>query len=579
MKLHTIKKLLLGLVVIGLAGCGSLDEVPFDRLAADTYYQDKTSILASLFRTYEHGHWYSHNDRFHLQEMSADHFVWTQKGRHGYDGGQWVRIHHHTWTPEDGWIRGGWEGGFQGVGYANNSIADFEKLKFEEFGLTEADKAQYITELKAIRAWYYIWLLDLYRNIPIVEKVGGDLPTQSTPQEVFNFIEKEIKDNVVHLPKGPKENYQGRFTQAGLMTLLARLYLNAEVWIGKPMYTECAKICEDIISGVYGNYSLANDWRDNFSYQNDKSPEAIWFMARQDTKLTYSFYYDAMMHYQSKWHWNFTRHGGWNGIHMTPSIDPQGVPYGDGSPSTNGKQFTKGLGSPFAKFSQYDLRKKNAKYLGNGKYEGMFAFGPQHDFGTDQSIKCLGSEEYSGQPLIFVDQVARFSEGKTKSDVTEGEENSGVRLVKFFWYPDTENSMIYNSDQPLIRLSEIYFMLAECKLRAGDKGGAASLVNQVIRRNYDPADWEDATKGLQYSAANFDMDAMLVEWGKEFLGECRRRTDLIRFNKFVGVSWWAYGNSYDGAANDAAETDNKKIIFPIPQAALNTNPNLKQNDY
>lgn len=574
MKYRIIKIFCLSLFIVIPFACNMLDEQPYSRILSEDYYSDKKSILQAVFRTYEHGHWYSHNDRFHAQELTADHFVWAQKGRHGYDGGQWIRMHHHSWTPQDGVIKSCWIGAYQGIGYANKIIEDITPLNYVEFDMTEKDKITHLSELRIIRAWYYIWLIDFFRRVPVVERVSkDDLPFQQEPQEVFNYIEKEIKEIYSTLPilktQAEKDSWKGRFTQAGAMVLLARLYLNAEVWIGKPMYNECAKICDEILKGDYGTYSLATDWRQNFMWNNDQSPEAIWFIAREDKQLTFSFYYDAMMHYNSKYHWNFTRLGGWNGVNLTPSYDPNGNSYID--------KFSAGLGIPFQRFNNLDLRKKNARNLGGGYYEGMFNYGLQMSYDGKDTIK--GSEEYNGKPLIFVDSIARFSEGKKISDVQYGEENSGVRFVKFFWYPDNESQYIYNADQPLIRLTEVYFMLAECKLRGASSTTSLSayqLVNKVIERNYLLSDWNDDSKGLQYTNSTLTLDKMLEEWGREFMGECRRRTDLIRFGKFTTGVWWAFNNTLDGAVSYGTENKPEKIIFPIPQDVLAVNPNIKQ---
>jgi hypothetical protein len=99
--LMTMKnKIFYGLLVLFTAtSCTKLDEEAFSDLTADNYYQDKNSVIAAVTRPYEHAHWNGWDgDRWLLSEVTADQFVWTQKGRHGYDGGDWVRLHGHTWT-------------------------------------------------------------------------------------------------------------------------------------------------------------------------------------------------------------------------------------------------------------------------------------------------------------------------------------------------------------------------------------------------------------------------------------------------------------------------------------------------
>ena len=203
---------------VGLAAlaCTDLEEEIFSNIASENYYQDKNSIEAALVRPFEHGHWCGWDgSRWILQELTADQFVWTQKGKHGYDGGQWIRAHGHTWTEEEGIINGGWVGPYQGIGQCTNYIADFTGLDFVKYGLTDADKQNYIAQLRTLRSWFYLFLIDYFRSVPIPmdtkTKVG-----QSSPQEVFAYIEKELKESI---PALSKETMAGRFGQAGAAAL------------------------------------------------------------------------------------------------------------------------------------------------------------------------------------------------------------------------------------------------------------------------------------------------------------------------------------------------------------------------
>lgn len=317
------------LIIAGLGSlfvsCTNLDEEIFSQIATENYYQDKNSIEAAFVRPFEHGHWCGWDgDRWILQELTADQFVWTQKGKHGYDGGQWIRAHGHTWTDEEGIINGGWVGPYQGIGQCTTYISDFESLDFTKFGLTEADKSNYIAQLRTLRSWYYLFLIDFYRSVPIPldtkTKVG-----QSTPQEVFSYIEKELKESI---PSLPKVALPGRFGQAGAAALLARLYLNAKVWIDTDRFADAKKVAQDIIDGVYGNYSIDPDYRGPFSdgLTSRRSPENIWVFPHKRNVYEFGWMYNAMMHYQARYSLGNTW-GGWNGIHLTPSRDLQGSIY------------------------------------------------------------------------------------------------------------------------------------------------------------------------------------------------------------------------------------------------------------
>jgi hypothetical protein len=266
-----------------------------------------------------------------------------------------------------------------------------------------------------------------------------------------------------------------------------------------------------------------------------------------------------MMHYQARYSLD-NDWGGWNGIHLTPSRDLEGNIY------------SYKLGKPYEKYADGDLRKQQFVTTStDGDYEGFFLIGEQHKFNAEQGYGytteiVTGTEEYNGQPLAFVDQVGRFSEGTEGlakgSHVNTGEENSGIRLLKFPWLPLTHNLFQFNS-APEIRLAEIYYALAECKYRAGEVNAAAELLDAVRKRNYPDAIWPT------YSyVTNPDLltdDEFVDELGREFLGERHRRTDLVRWNRF-GNEWW-----------DKPADPQDMSVFPIPNRALNANPLLNPN--
>jgi hypothetical protein len=155
----------------------------------------------------------------------------------------------------------------------------------------------------------------------------------------------------------------------------------------------------------------------------------------------------------------------------------------------------------------------------------------------------------------------RWAEG---SHVTTGEENTGVRLLKFPWLPMSENLFQFNS-APEIRLAEIYYSLAECKYRAGDKAGAAKLMDAVRKRNFPDDKW--AAQSYENNLAVLTDDEFVDDLGREFIGERHRRTDLVRWDRF-GEAWW-----------DKPKDSEDKTVFPIPNQAINANPELQSNGY
>ncbi len=549
------------LLVAAAPACTDLAEQAYDVLPADNYYQDKNSVIAAVTRPYEHAHWNGWDgDRWYLSELTADQFIWAQKGRHGQDGGNWVRLHRHEWTADEGAIYGGWTGPYQGIGQCNLIIEDLTKLDYASMGLSEEDKARHINELRVLRAWFYTFLIDFYRNVPIVT-VSGERKANSTPQEVFAFIETELKEALPNLPQNANV---GRWDQAGAAALLVRLYLNAEAWTGTPRYTDCAAIAQQIIDGQYGQYSIDTDYRGPFrsGVAGYRSPENIFEFPHAKNIYEFGWMYDAMQHYQARYSLDNTR-GGWNGITLAPSRD------------TEGKLLNFALGKPYEKYADGDKRKQPFHTTAtNDLYEGFFLIGQQYEFnynkgfGFDSTKMVLGTEEYTGKPLFYVDKVGRFTEGAAGlakgSHIETGEENTGVRLLKFPWLPDSKGLLMSNS-APEIRLAEIYYSLAECKYRAGDKAGAAQLLDAVRKRNFKDAAWDAVSYAT--NTGKLTDDEFVDELGREFLGERHRRRDLVRWGRF-GNAWW------DKAADGADKT-----VFPIPARALNANELLTPNGY
>jgi len=552
---YIYKLIILTTLIIYVAGCTDLTEEPFSDITADNYYQDKHSIIAALVRPFEHGHWCGWDgDRWILQELSADQFVWTQKGRHGYDEGNWLRLHRHEWTAEEGSINGGWVGPYQGIVQCNTFISDFQQLDYPSFGLTEVDKADHIGQLRTLRAWYYLFLIDFFRHVPISTD-NSTVVGQSTPQEVFEFIEKELKESIPGLPLVAKT---GRFNRAGGAALLARLYLNAEVWTGENRYDDAKKIAQDIIDGVYGDFSLDPDYRGPFcdGLTERRSPENIWVFPHARNIYEFGWMYDAFMHYQARYSLDNPR-GGWNAIHLSPSRDLEGNLY------------TYKLGGPYEKFSDDDFRKQPFRTTPTA-YEGFFLIGQQYAFDYSKGYgftdeKILGTEEWNNEPLFYVDQVGRFSEGAEGlakgSHVETGEENSGIRFIKFPWLPESKG-LFMNNHVAEIRLSEMYYIVAECLFREGDVAGAAKMLDAVRKRNFPADKWE--SHSYEKNLSKLTEDEFVDELGREFLGERHRRTDLIRWNRF-GDEWW-----------DKPQDTRDNTVYPIPARVLNSNPLLEQ---
>lgn len=554
-----------------LAGCTDLDETLYDQVGSENYYNTKMDVIRATFRPFEHAYW-SISSRHVLNELTADQLITPTRDGWWYDGGKWERLHYHTWTVDDlSEAQTEWNGCYQGIMQCNLVIEDLDKFTPEKFGFTSAEFDNLKAQCRALRAWFYIRLLDAFRNVPLVTTYS-DVPheKQADPKDVFKFIESELLDCTELLVKkaslGSNSSVQGQWTQAAAASLLVRLYLNAEVYISEEKYTECAAVCNDILNGKYGAYALADRWDAAFDWDNDNCDEVIFGFP--GSKGYTHWHYDG-----DTYAWTVPAKAA-DFFHDTKSGVGHNTKYA-ASPSydLDGKLYDYELGMPVNNFRKYqgDERMKLYKNLGNSRREGLFLFGYLEYTDDSGAVKRLRAPE---QPydLYLRDAVGKFQAidpnkwpADKTSKLSNGDHNSGWHFVKYPFYDDNDPHQL-DSDYTEIRLPEIIYSLAECKMRAGDKDGAAKLLNSVRKRNYDSQYHNDVLYSPE-GKVRFDEAEMLAEWGREFFAESRRRIDLIRFGKFNSARWW----------DKLPDADNHTAIFPITRTILNSNPDLEQN--
>lgn len=566
-----ISGILLSAMLTG--GCTKLDEHVYDKVDAASFLSRRDDVIRDFLRPFEHAYWsIQGNDVYAAGEDCTDEIGTYNRQGDWQDGGYYQRMHYHTWTITDGFTSGAWTNFYQGIVLATNSLTDMEGIKDPaKLSVTDAELTDFKSELRTLRAWFYLRAFDFYRNIEIVTdvKTATHGNPQSTPQEMFNYIESELKGAIDGLPTREQLGATGigRWTKAGAASLLARLYLNAKVYIGTEKYTECEAVCRDIISGKYGAYKLDTRWDAPFDYTNTTLNSEVIYgfpgsLARTHWQYDGGMFFWGMTYDAAPLYCGFTDFGQANPRYaLQPGHDIDSVEY------------TFQLGKPFVKFHKYpdDLRLKKYKNLGNSTREGMFLYGylPYTHLvnGVSRTDTVKGNK--GPYPLYIRDQVGMFLGAKPgtkiadkESDMNHADHNSGVFMVKYPIYPTPDPNRI-TSAYAEVRLSEIYYTLAECRYRAGDKAGAANYLNQVRRRNYP-----DGSPSLYApDGSQLNDQEMLDEWGREFLGENRRRTDLIRWGVFNTGTWW----------DKKPDGDKHTEIFPIGRDIMNVNPQFKQN--
>lgn len=547
--MKTYKKIILSVLLVLpvlFNACTNLDEKIYSQLITDNYYNNKNEVISAVLRPYTHANaWATPSGQdgwWRPSELSGDQLAWPTKGRHGEDGGKWKRLHYHTWLVDDGPLNNAWSLMYGGVGYCNDPIENLEKRNLEQMGITQIEKDGYIAELKLLRAYHYLKLMDLFGNIPIVTQVGTPAKPETRPRaEVFAFIEKEIKDNIDKAPNLSR-NMIGRMTKAGGYAMLVELYLNAEVWTGTARWDDCIAAADKLINneagGQNGNMMLDANITDQFKSTNDLSKEVIFAIA-YEFRIANSqpSWTGEFFHFQQDRIYGGSRNGN-NGVVMVPGN--------------------------YTKYNNDDLRKTT-----------WLLQGPQVRFDNGQQALASGGNEYDGQQINFVDEIRRARVGSTVSNMSEGEENSGVRFNKYKLGNNVAGTvgglpvaidLNYNcTDWNLYRLTWVYFAKAEALMRKN--GGTANaqavqLVNDCKTRAFTAATWP----ANEYTTATLTLDELLNERGREFVFEGFRRDDLIRFGKFHTESWW-----------DHTPSAAFRQIFPIPLIQRTLNENIKQN--
>ncbi len=593
MKNHIAGLLSATAIAVGAWSCTDLTEVTFDRIDASTYYQDESSVsgaVASIYSSATSGFleyfWY-------LNEFSADQIAWRtwNGGAWGYDEAAKFVLSTHSWNSESVIIRQAWEHAWETIGLCNTLINDLESLNPSSIGMTEESLRAYIAEARTMRAWAYYNNFELWGGaLPLNVSVGGDIPGSADPDfnkgcdVIWNFIAEELDGCYQDLLAEDGSNAtRTRMNQAMNRMLKMRLLLNSQIFTGVDRYAECATLCQEIIDGNYGTYSLATDYRDIYGVNNNTCPEVVFAFSMEAGRATnnnrntpyFPYNYDEIFGYSCD-------QGGWNCICLAPSKDNSGtlVPNA-GSEGAKSFVFDYGdkLGAPFDRMNDKDIRKQPFKCDASGNWQGIFLMGEQKNYETGEAV--LADADLQDKPLIYVDQVGTFQNlGRNLETVMSprwGQTNSGYRVVRYPIYPASAGLDWRDADQVEFRLAEVYYTLAECRLRAGSIDDAKELVNDVRSRYYKTSDAAEVEKpGPGFNA--FDDDWMLSEWGLEFLDEGRRRrTDLRRFDKFTQGQWWFFGRASESDREMPAKRDRRYEWFPLPQVALMVNPGLIQN--
>ncbi len=604
--MNTFKYAICGAVglLAGLTACTDLDEKVYDRIDASVYYQNEASVKGAVAAIYNQtSSTLAGENFFHLSEYPSDQITWRvwNGGQWGWDEAMKTVLSWHNWTSESTIINNAWSGAWTAVGLANLLLSDLESLDASSLGMTPEKLAQYVAEVRTIRAWNYYCIFELWGGaLPLNTSASSEVPGTADPdwntscKMIYDFIATELDETVGSLAKDDANHSMVNRANQGMNRLLkARLLLNAQVFIGEAHFDECEALSKEIIAGNYGNYALDDNYRNIYSIDNVKSPEVIFALAAEDgqgaanaisnVRTMVGMWYGYADYFRQ----SYDGIGAWNCVCLVPSYDNYGtvLPTGgtDGGRCFLDAPYGDKLGAPYERFDNRDIRKQNYVYDANTKTHGpgMFLKGTiRANFGTGDVLKADADRD--GQDLVYVDQLGTFLNLGRNLDVVMnprwGETNSGVRLVKYPLYPNDDRGGFKSIDDVQFRLAEAYLNVAECEMRKGNSAEAKNYIDAIRARYFKSSDRASALSIPGPGFSDFNLDWVLSEWGKEYLGEGnRRRTDLRRFDKFTQGQWWFWGRATEDGVNLPTQRDRKYEWYPLPQSALAVNPGLIQN--
>jgi starch-binding outer membrane protein, SusD/RagB family len=488
--------------VISFPACTDLQEEILDETTGKALIEDTANIpnlVVPAYATLRDLWW--RQSVWGLEEATSDECMFPTRGGDWFDGGVWVEDWMHTWTPDHRDIRDTWDRLSTGVARANYSL------------LILSDKQQtaeikgYLAELRFLRAFYSYYFMDLYGKVPFREYTDQNYtvnPQIFTRQEAFDFIVNEINEILPDLGTKYAVPY-GRINQDIAKMLLAKLYLNKEVYTGSAGWQECLQYCDELITS--GRYALAANYFDIFEVDNhlnfNDNGEAIFVTVYQDTEGMGSDnncqWIHPTLHYNQTLGRNFSP---WNGC-----IAP--------------REFFNKIDTA------NDLRYQDDRIkITTGANLG-FLVGQQFNENGD-SLKTRKKTI----PLNYTPECPLSGAG----------EEQGVRVMKYEPKIPPVNSARTANDYVVWRIGDVYLMRAEAQFRIN--GGGLDDLNLVRTQ-----------RGLSALGA-ISAQAILDERGFELYWEGHRRQDLIRFGKF------------NEARQDKSVTPETNNIFPIPQRAL-----------
>jgi hypothetical protein len=384
-------------------------------------------------------------------------------------------------------------------------------------------------EVRFLRALYYYHLMDAFGNVPFATALMSTPPPQIQRADLFKWIEEEllaVKDQLM-APAARKDtdNGYGRADQDAANLLLARMYLNAEVYTGTARWAEAKEYAEKVINGPHKLWTTGTNgfsayqmlfMGDNGS--NGASQEAILPLLQDGVKTT--AWCTSLFLMASTWKADMDTEGNYNTSELWA-----------------GNRARTQLVAKF--FPNNDAPQVSIKDMAVAAGDDRALF-----FGIDRELSISTPTEFT----------SGYSVGKFRNTYAGG--------------GSPHNSQFIDTDFFLMRSAEAYLIAAEADARLN--GGTTSSTG---------ASYINALRERAHTSTfnSYTTEQILDERSRELYFEGFRRTDLIRYGYFGGSNSGRYLWEWKGGSQNGAAFSADLNLFAIPAEDINANPNLTQN--
>jgi len=523
-----------------VAGC-SLDEHPRDQIPEQEAYATPHDLfmntVATLYNyiggnTDGQGLQGTCRGVYDLQTFGSDEAMLPTRGGDWFDGGIWEDMYMHAWDAGHELPKNAWLYLYKVINLCNRSL---EILEDHQDMLAAFQYQAYTAEVRALRAIYYWYLLDLFGRVPIITTTETPMNKvlQSERSEVFHFVVKELTETYEHLKseKSAKPgDFYGRVTMPVAFFVLAKLMLNAEVYLddnwtdglrpdgGKMKFQFQEKEMNAWEATIYfcnlislSGFKLEERYMTNFQVRNEQSDENIWVIPMdKDLYTTQQHNIVRSLHYRHAAAYGFS---GENGSCATMRV--------------------------------------------------LDIFGYNTEEEDERFSDCYWADvakDLHGLPIFDrTGQLLTYYPYQVKMDLSSNQyvETAGARMKKYEIDKNgTKDGKLTDNDIVLFRYADVLLMIAEAKLRNGENG---------------QEEYTAVRKRSNMGERPISLQNLLDERLLELCWEGWRRQDLIRFSQYKSL--------YKGEDIEPVidESDGHTTVFPIPADILILNENLTQN--